>query len=141
MKRHINWTEIIIIVVTVIAGLITWYLNQQSKLSYENYVRREQRFVALVSCIHGFGEQTDNKEMRDKFIKELDISWLYCSDEVILRAYKFLESVMKGSNVTEEQQQKAMGELMLAIRKDLIENKKLNKTNLKPSDFRFLRAL
>ncbi|MGB8656674.1 MAG: hypothetical protein WCE90_02685 [Candidatus Zixiibacteriota bacterium] len=141
MKRHINWTEIIIIVVTAMSGFITWRLNEQSKLSYENYVRREQRFDALVSCIHGFAEQTDNKEMRDKFIKELDLSWLYCSDEVILQAYKFLESVMKDSRATEEQQQKALGELMLAIRKDLIENKRLNKTNLKPSDFRLLTAL
>ena len=140
MKKQINWTEIIIIVLTAIFGFFTWYLNENSKIAHENYVRREQRYSILVSCIHGFSVDTDDKDMRDKFIKELDQCWLYCSDEVILKAYSFLDTVARGSIATENDQKKGLGELILSIRKDLIKNENLENTNLLPSNYRFLKA-
>ena len=140
MKTRIRWTEIIIIVISVLSGFFTWHLNEKSKLEYENYIRREARFSALISCLHGFGVETNSKELRSKFIKELELCWLYCSDDVIIKAYNFLESVSDQSDAVEKEQQIRLGELMLAIRKDLIKNKNIEETNLKPSDFHFLIA-
>ena len=65
---------------------------------------------------------------------------VYCSDEVIHKAYNFLSMVHTDQKHSDKEIEKAVGELMLAIRKDLISRKLLKKTNLKPEDFRHLKA-
>ena len=65
---------------------------------------------------------------------------MYCPDEVIYKAYRFIDSVHTGQKSTDEEKEKALGELILAIRKDLISNKVLSKTALKPGDFRVLTS-
>ena len=47
-------------------------------------------------------------------------------------------SMHVGKKHTEEEQKKALGELMIAIRKDLFSNKRITKTRLISSDFEFL---
>jgi hypothetical protein len=51
-----------------------------------------------------------------------------------------VNSVATWSKATEQEQQKALGELLVAIRRDLIENELVTETNLKPKDFQFLMA-
>jgi hypothetical protein len=65
---------------------------------------------------------------------------MYCPDEVIHKAYNFLLMVHTDQKHSDEEKEKAVGELMFVIRKDLISRKPLEKTNLKPEDFRHLRA-
>lgn len=135
-----NLTPIIIAILGILASLITWRWNYESRLAQENYLRREQQFAKLISCIHGFSTTASDKELRERFVKELDLCWLYCSDDVIKKSYRFLESVSTGSKATEEEQQKALGEWMLSIRKDLINNRRIKETKLEGRDFKFLGA-
>lgn len=58
---------------------------------------------------------------------------MYCPDQVIYKLYNFLESVKNSS--TDEQKLKALGEVFVEIRKDLIKDSKLS-SDLKPNDFK-----
>ena len=70
----------------------------------------------------------------DDFITQQNLCWLYCPDSVINKASDFLKVMEGGCNAEEEKN--AVGEFLLEIRKDLIQNEKLNSTQLTSTDFR-----
>lgn len=127
-------------VIAFVSGLVTWYLNERSKRIYEEYKRKEEKYLGLIRSLRGFYVDSFNKELRTEFLNQLNSCWMYCPDEVIHKAYNFLLMVHTDQKHSDEEKEKAVGELMLAIRKDLISKKPLGKTNLKPEDFRHLRA-
>ena len=127
-------------VIVFISGLVTWYLNQRSKRIYEEYTRKEEKYSGLIRSLRGFYVDSLNEELRTEFLNQLNLCWMYCPDDVIHKAYKFLLMVHTDQKHSDEEKEKAVGELMLAIRKDLISRKPLGKSNLKPEDFRHLRA-
>jgi len=69
----------------------------------------------------------------DDFITQLNLCWLYCPDSVINRANDFLRAMQGGCSAEEEE--KAVGEFLLEIRKDLIQNDRFNSTQLTSSEF------
>ncbi|PIQ95038.1 MAG: hypothetical protein COY75_09190 [Nitrospirae bacterium CG_4_10_14_0_8_um_filter_41_23] len=127
-------------VIVFVSGLVTWYLNERSKRIYEEYKRKEDKYSALIRSLRGFYVDSFNKELQTEFLNQLNLCWMYCPDEVIHKAYNFLLMVHTAQKYSDEEKEKAVGELILTIRKDLISKKPLVKTNLKPEDFRYLRA-
>jgi len=127
-------------VIVFVSGLVTWYLNKRSKRIYEEYKRKEDKYSALIRSLRGFYVDSLNKELQTEFLNQLNLCWMYCPDEVIHKAYNFLLMVHTAQKYSDEEKEKAVGELILTIRKDLISKKPLVKTNLKPEDFRYLRA-
>jgi len=73
-------------------------------------------------------------------VSQLNLCWMYCSDEVIYKVYKFLLMVHAGKKYPDAEKEKAVGDFILAIREDLINRKPLKKTRLKPEDFKHLSA-
>jgi len=128
-------------VIVFVSGLVTWYLNERSKRIYEEYKRKEDKYSALIRSLRGFYVDSFNKELQTEFLNQLNLCWMYCPDEVIHKAYNFLLMVHTAQKYSDEEKEKAVGELILTIRKDLISKKPLVKTNLKPEDFRYLRAI
>lgn len=128
------------VILTLIGGLVTWYLNERSKRIYEEYKRKEERYSELIRSLRGFYVDSLNKELKTEFLNQLNLCWMYCPDEVIHKAYNFLLMVHTDQKHSDEEKEKAVGELMVAIRKDLISRKPLGKTNIRPEDFRHLRA-
>jgi len=127
-------------VIAFVSGLVTWYLNERSKRIYEEYKRKEEKYSGLIRSLRGFYVDSFNKELRTEFLNQLNLCWMYCPDEVIRKAYNFLLLVHTDQKHSDEEKEKAVGELMLAIRKDLISRKPLGKTNFKPEDFGHLKA-
>ncbi len=82
----------------------------------------------------------ENKELKTEFLNQLNLCWMYCSDDIIHRAYDFLNMVRPGQEHSDQEREKAVGALILAIRKDRINRKLLRKTSLKPEDFKHLKA-
>jgi hypothetical protein len=66
--------------------------------------------------------------------------WLYCPDEVIQKAYKFLMMVRTDQKQPDADKEKAVGEFMFAVRMDLLGRKPVRNTSLRPEDFKHLRA-
>lgn len=127
-------------VIVFITGIVTWCLNEKSKRVYEEYKRKEAKYSILIRTLQGFYVDSFNKDLRNEFLNQLNLCWMYCPDEVIQNAYNFLAMVQTGQEHSDEEKEKAVGELMLSIRKDLINRKPLRKTTLKSEDFRHLRA-
>ena len=85
------------IIITLIIGLVTWYLNERSKRVYEEYKRKEEKYSKLICSLKGFYISSLDKELRDEFLNQLNLCWMYCSDEVIMKAYNFLSTVHTNS--------------------------------------------
>jgi len=128
------------VILTLIGGFVTWYLNERSKRIYEEYKRKEERYSELIKSLRGFYVDSFSKELRDQFLNQLNACWMYCPDEVIYKAYTFLLMVHTDNKFSDDEKEIAVGELILAIRKDLINRKPLRKTELKPEDFKHLKA-
>jgi len=127
-------------VLAFIGGFVTWYLNERSKRIYEEYKRKEEKYSELIRSLRGFYVDSFSKELRTEFLDQLNLCWMYCPDEVIHKAYNFLSMVHAGQKRSDEEKEKAVGELILAIREDLIRRKPLKKTILNPKDFKHLKA-
>jgi len=132
--------SVIGVIITFVSGFVIWYLNEQSKRIYEEYKRKEKRYSELIKSLKGFYISSFNKELREEFLNQLNLCWMYCPDEVIYKAYRFLSMVHTGKKYSDEEKEKAVGDFMLAIRKDLINREPLKQTELKPEDFKHLRA-
>lgn len=128
------------VVLTVIAGFVTLFLNERSKRSEEEYKRKEERYIELVTALRGFYVESFYKEMRENFLRQLNLCWLYCPDDVIHKAYKFLLTVQTSQKQPASDKEKAVGEFILAIRKDLLSRKSVRSTTLEPEDFKHFRA-
>ena len=94
----------------------------------------------MIRSLRGFYVDSLSKELRDEFLNQLNLCWMYCPDEVIHRAYRFLSMVHTDKEHSDDEKEKAAGEFILAIRKDLVDRRPLRETKLKPEDFRHLRA-
>jgi hypothetical protein len=137
---RMNWTQVLVGIVALVGGFLTWDLNERSTRAHEDYVRREARYSSLVSSLSGFTVESQSAEQKGAFLSELNLCWLYCSDGVIRRAYAFLDTVSVGQSQPDDVKQKALGEFMVAVRRDLLEGKAIGGTDLTPEDFRLLRA-
>jgi len=130
--------EIAKYILPVLSAALIWLLNERSKRKSEQYQRREIRYSALINSIDGFYVESTNRNKKQDFLNELNQCWLYCPDIVIKKAYHFLDTVRVGNQFSEEEREKALGDLMTEIRIDLARNKSFIKTKLNSKDFRII---
>lgn len=133
-----EWLDALKISIPVLVAVVGWLLNERSKRRWEQYKRKEDRYVALLENLKGFYVNTDpktTKESKDKFLSQLNVAWLYCPDTIIRTGYRFLGLVSVGGSTPDEERDLAAGELVSQMRKDL-----LGQTELGASDYRHLRS-
>ena len=135
-----DWTQIVVVALTVLTGLATWLLNETSKRRFEDYTRREERYAGLIKSIRGFQIGVEDLAAKQRFLEELELCWLYGSDDVIRAAYALLETMKLGRTTTSEERGEEAGRLALAIRTDLLRRKPLKKTALAASEFQLLHV-
>ena len=117
-------------------AIIAWFANEWRKRLWEQYQRKEASYKNLVRSLRGFYVDTFSEEKRVEFLDELNQCWLYCPDDVIVRGYRFLDTVHTQQVSTDQVKEKAMGEFMPAIRRDLLSRNLVRKTTLTHNDFR-----
>ena len=132
---------VIVVILSLIGGFATWYLNERSKRIYEEYKRKEDRYSELIRTLRGFYVDSSSTELRNEFLNQINLCWMYCPDKVIQKAYKFLLTVHTDKRPSDDGKEEALGEFILAIRKDLINRKPLKNTGLKAENFKHLRAI
>lgn len=125
-------------------GVVAWLANEHRKRVWEEYKRKEEKYVALLSALKGFyisANAETGKQHKQRFLDELDACWLYCPDNVIRKGYAFLSSVHTGQKQSHEEKERALGEFVLAIRHDLFGKRffVMKRTDLKPEDFKILK--
>jgi len=133
-------TSIIVAAIAFVGGVVTWRLNERSKRLLDERKWKEERYAELIRALKGFYLYSSDTKLRETFLTQLNLCWMYCPDEVIRAAYDFLSTVSTEGTHTDEEKEGAAGRLMVAIREDLVSRKRLKKTELRPNDFRHLKA-
>ena len=148
----------------LILTIITWFFNEQSKRSDDLYKQKDARYLELVNSLKAFyvesptpepgdyelsDKKLKNKELIQEFMNQVHLCWLYCSDDVIRNAHAFLLAAQQHrDHSTHAETERAAGELMVAIRRDMDRNSfdKLfrmwgkKRTKLTSEDFRYIDA-
>ena len=140
-----EWIDVLKISVPVLVALAGWSINEYSKRQWERYKRKEDRYVALLESLKGFyvsANQVTAKDDKERFLHQLDVSWLYCPDPVIRTAYNFLEHVSTGANKSVQERDRAAAEFIAQMRKDLLGKKfwLWSQTRLEASDYQHLKS-
>lgn len=121
----------------LLGAVIAWYTNEWRKRVADQYQRKEANYKELIRALQGFYEGAPkSNELKVEFLNQLNISWLYCPDEVILKAYAFLESVHARERLPDSEKQLAFGAFVAAVRKDLLSRKLVHTTELTAKDLR-----
>jgi len=128
------------ITVPILIAVLAWYLNERAKRKWEEYGRKEDRYKELLRTLKGFYVTTQDTKLKEEFLHQVNLCWLYTPDEVIQKAYAFLDKVRVGANSTDEEKESAAGALVAAIRKDLLSRKVVGKTTLRAGDYKHLRS-
>ena len=124
-------------IVPLLGAAIAWLTNEWRKRIADQYQRKEANYKELVRSLSGFYTGAANAaSMKAEFLSQLNISWLYCPDEVIKKGYAFLATVHTDKIHMDEEKELAWGAFVLAIRVDILSRKLVRKTALTARDFR-----
>ena len=134
MKIETTLLILIPIIVAVISSYLTYYFAIKSKKNEAILKFKEEKYSNLLILLQGFVGKTTSGETKKKFFEEQYKSWLYSSDGVIKAINEMVQLVInaKGKEPEQEKGKKAVGNIVLEMRKDLS-----GKTNLKSEDFRY----
>jgi hypothetical protein len=122
-------------------AIIAWFVNEWRKRVWEQYQRKEESYRELLRCLKGFYVgANDANELKAEFLNQLNLCWLYCPDDIILKGYAFLNTVHVSNPSTDEVKEKAMGDLVASIRNDLLSRNLVTNTDLCGKDFKHLNA-
>jgi hypothetical protein len=132
------------IFIPLIGVILAWLFNERGKRTWEEYKRKETNYKLLLSTLKGFyrsNKDTDEaKELRNEFILQLNLCWLYCPDEVIRKGYLFLDTVNTNKKCSDEEKENLLGDFILEIRKDLLKRKFTHKTELSNKEYKILAS-
>jgi hypothetical protein len=122
-------------ILTAIAGsYLTYFFASRSKREEAILKYKEEKYANLLVLLQGFVGSTSTSETKRKFFEEQYRSWIYSSDEVVKAINEMVNLVMdsKGKDPNPEIGRKVVGNIVLAMRKDLN-----SKSNLNYTDFRY----
>ncbi len=118
--------EIFLFVGPILVGLassyLTYYFAIQSKRKEAILKFKEEKYSNLLILLQGFVGSTSSAEIKRKFFEEQYKSWLYCSDDVVTAMNKMIILVIdaRGQEPNSEAGRKVVGDIVLAMRKDLL---------------------
>lgn len=127
-------TSFLALASAVIGGFVSYYFASKSKKLEAVIKFREEKYSNLLVLLQGFVGTTVSYETKKKFFEEQYKSWIYCSDEVVTAINNLVQLVIdsEGKDPNLQEGRKAIGNIVLAMRKDL-----LGKTTLTYKDFRY----
>ena len=128
------------IIIPALIAIGTFYKTEENKLKWEQYKLKEQSYTALIKSVKGFYVQTEDKELKNNFLEQLNLCWLYAPDDVIQKGYDFLMSVHTNEKHTDKEKELLLGNFIVAIRKNMLDQKVIKKTKLTGENYKHLRV-
>src|SRR6266702_3097258 len=116
-------------------GAFLAYLFTSREKRDESIVRfKEEKYDKLLIKLQGFVGATTSAQLKREFFQEQYQSWLYASDDVVraLNAMVLLVADGRGASPDPQAGRQAIGEIVLAMRRDL-----RRKTSLDYAAFRY----
>jgi hypothetical protein len=131
---------LLLTLLTILGSVLIWYLNEKSKRELNIQKQKEERYKKMVICIKAFTTGSPDVTLRQEFIDQLNLSWVYCPDEVVKKGTYILETMIPNevglSKYTNEEKVKAIGDFFVEIRKDVLNKNPNTKSNLKIEDYK-----
>jgi hypothetical protein len=124
-------------ILTAIAGsYLTYFFAGRSKREESILKYKEEKYANLLVLLQGFVGSTATSETKRKFFEEQYRSWIYSSDEVVKAINEMVKLVIdsKGKNPDPDVGRKVVGNIVLAMRKDLNSKSNLNYTHFRYTD-------
>jgi hypothetical protein len=123
-------------------AIVAWYLNERGKVRSEQLQRKEDRYKELLRCLKGFYVGREDGALKSQFIDQVGLCWLYAPDHVIQKANAFFSAIHKERSKpsTNEERERALADLILAIRKDMLGRKLTARTKLRHGDWKSFQA-
>jgi len=121
-------TSILALVSAIVGGFVSYYFASKSK-KFEAVLKfREEKYSNLLILLQGFAGESANYETKKRFFDEQYKSWIYSSDEVVIAINNLVKLVIdsKGQEPDHDAGRKAIGDIVIAMRKDLLGKTKLN---------------
>ncbi len=134
--------DLLIILLPIISAVggsyLTYYFTRKSRRDEAILRLKEEKYTTLLVLLQGFMGQTASGEMKRKFLEEQYRSWIYASDDVVLMINRMIQHIidLDGKTPKKGEGQKLVGEIVLAMRKDL-----LGKTSLSFSNFHYTSVI
>lgn len=128
--------DILLLIAPLLAGILgsylTYYFTKRSRREEAILKFKEEKYARLLVLLQGFVGNTATPETKRQFFEEQYKSWLYSSDEVVQAINNMVRMIIEaeGKPPYTEHGRKAVGDIVLAMRRDL-----LHKTTLQHSDF------
>lgn len=115
----------------VVGALLAYFFTARAKRDEAIIRFKEEKYARLLIKLQGFVGNTISAQTKREFFEEQYQSWLYASDDVVKAINEMIKLVI--AQVPDKKAgNQAVGEIVLAMRKDL-----LGKTNLTFDAFRY----
>ncbi|RNA63586.1 hypothetical protein D1631_17520 [Chryseobacterium nematophagum] len=124
------------ILTAILSSYLTYFFAIKSKQKEAILKFKEEKYTNLIIALQGFVGSTASTEKKKIFFEEHYRSWLYSSDEVIKNINDLVISLEGGKTPDQMEGKKLIGNIILAMRKDLVGN-----TSLKNIDFRYIDVI
>jgi hypothetical protein len=109
----------------ILGSALTYHYAVKLKRGESALRHKEEQYAKLLVKLQGFVGQTANSKIRTEFFEELYKAWLYSSDEVIDAINHMVSLVRNGGTPDPGEGRKAVGNIVVAMRKDLYPETKL----------------
>lgn len=124
-----EWLIAFVPLLSAALGAFFAYIFTSRSKREESIVRfKEEKYAKLLIKLQGFVGATASAKLKREFFEEQYQAWLYASDEVVERLNAMVHLVInsRGSAPDPDAGRKAVGEIVLAMRRDLLRKTRLN---------------
>ena len=136
MTEKQQWFIALVPLVSAAVGaFLTYLFTWRSKRDEAIFRFKEEKNARLLVKLQGFVGATISAQLKREFFEEQYQSWLYASDNVVQALNQMVRLVIanRGGMPDREAGRKAVGEIVLAMRRDL-----LRKTDLDYTAFQYI---
>ena len=126
-----EWLVALVPLASAALGALLTYMFTSRRSREESIARfKEEKHARLLVKLQGFVGSTTSAQLKREFFEEQYQSWLYASDEVVvcLNSMVNLVSDGRGNPPDPEAGRRAVGNIVLAMRRDLLHKTKLDYT-------------
>jgi len=119
------------------AGAFLTYLFTFRAKRDESIIRfKEEKYAKLLVKLQGFVGATTSGQLKREFFEEQYQAWLYASDEVIVSLNAMVQLVINGQGSAPDPTtgRRAVGEIVLSMRRDLLHKTALDYTAFQYTD-------
>lgn len=126
-----EWLIALVPLISAALGASLAFLFTSRAKRDESILRfKEEKYAKLLVKLQGFVGSTTSTQLKKEFFEEQYQCWLYASDDVVKSINDLIRLVIenRGSDPIPEVGRKVVGEVVLAMRRDLLKKTKLDYT-------------